>query len=97
MILYQANKAQHENPLIQGESCIQTISQSAHKNYDANAAAIQNQIHTREQKLGTTIIPPQQWSLITKQSKTKHRYLQRSHLIGRLLTILTVGIYKLVG
>ena len=66
-----------------------------HKNYPANAAAIKQEILAIQQKTGQEIVFTDQRTMITKQTKNKTTRTILTQLIGRLTTIITIGIYKL--
>ncbi len=95
MLRYQVAKAQYENPSIQDGAGIKTVIDAEHKSYLANSAAIKTEIQSIEQTLGQWIIAPEQRIKIQRQTKKKHRLFIFNQLIGRLITLLTVGIYKL--
>jgi|GEM_PF-1190988 len=94
-IRYQVARAQYGNPASQEIKGIKVVMESEHENYLANAATIKNEILSIEQKFGQQIISADQRTAITRQTKKKHRVLFFVELIGRLTTLLTVGIYKL--
>jgi hypothetical protein len=94
-IRYQVARAQYGNPAIQDSKGIKVVMESEHENYLANAKAIKEEIFSIEQKLGQKIISDDQWNAITKQTKKKRLLMVFVQLIGRLITLLTVGIYKL--
>ncbi|MEI6773268.1 MAG: hypothetical protein WCL18_00060 [bacterium] len=66
-----------------------------HKNYPANAATIKQEIVDIQQKIEQEIVSNEQRTIITKQSKNKNTRTILTQLIGRLITIITMGIYKL--
>ena len=94
-IRYQVARAQYGNETIQANKWIDIILTSDHKNYLANAKTIKQEIIDIEQKLGQQIITDNQRKIITKQSKKKHWVSTFVQLIGRGITVITVGIYKL--
>jgi hypothetical protein len=94
-IRYQVARAQYGNPTIQDIKGITVVIQADHKNYVANAKAIKEEIVSIEQKFGQQIISADQRNAINKQAKKKNRFMIFVQLIGRLTTLLTVGIYKL--
>lgn len=94
-IRYQVARTQYGNEAIQANKWINTILTADHKNYLANAATIKQEIIDIEQKLGQQIITDNQRKIITKQSKKKHWVSTFVQLIGRGITVITVGIYKL--
>lgn len=69
--------------------------QSDHKNYLANATAIKEEILDIEQKNGLQIVSEDQWKMIHIQTNKKNRITIGVQIIGRITTILTIGIYKL--
>lgn len=94
-IRYQVAKAQYNNPVIQDSKGIKVVIESEHENYLKNTKIIKEEIFAIEQKLGQQIITTDQRKLITKQSKKKNNVTIFVQLIGRLTTVLTLGIYKL--
>ena len=93
-IRYQVAKAQYSNPVIQDSKWIKVVIESEHESYLKNAKIIKEEILSIEQKLGQQIITTDQRNIITKQSKKKNTVTMFVQLIGRLTTVLTVGIYK---
>jgi hypothetical protein len=93
-VRYQVAKAQYGNPAIQESKWINIIIEADHKNYPAHAAAIKEELLSIEQKLWQQIISTDQWTTIQKQTKKKNRLNIWIQLIGRITTVLTVGIYK---
>jgi hypothetical protein len=68
--------------------------ESDHKNYPANASAIKQEIMAIEQKNGQEIIAADQRWMIQKETQRKNRITIATQMIGRITTLLTVGIYK---
>lgn len=68
---------------------------ASHKTYLANATAIKQEILSIEQKNGQEIISADQRSMIHKQTHKKNILMIGVQIIGRISTLLTVGIYKL--
>ncbi len=94
-IRYQIAKTQAKNPSIQNNTWIKIVMDSAHQNYLAKAQEIQEEITDMEQKLGEKIITADQRTSIKKQSKAKRTMMLFVQVIGQIVTVLTVGIYKL--
>lgn len=94
-IRYQVAKAQYGNEAIQNSNGIKSIITSDHKNYLTNAATIKQELLTIEQTLGQQIITQDQRKIINKQTKKKHSVNIFVQVIGRFITVITVGIYKL--
>ncbi len=94
-IRYQVARVQASNPIIQDNKGIKVIMESEHKNYLANSTAIKEEINLMEQKLGQQIVSADQRTTITKQSKKKRTLMILVQLLWRIITVLTVGIYKL--
>jgi hypothetical protein len=92
---YQLSKAQYENPNIQDSKGIKIVIDAEQKNYPAHKEAIKEEIHSIEEKLGKQIITEDQRKTITKQTHKKKTMTIFVQLIGRINTILTIGIYKL--
>ena len=93
-IRYQVARAQYGNPAIQESKWIKVVLESDHKNYLTQAKTIKEEILSLEQKLGQQIISTDQRNVITKQAKKKNTITIFVQLIGWLITLLTVGIYK---
>ena len=93
-IRYQVAKAQYSNPTIQNSKWIKVVIESEHESYLKNAKVIKEEILSIEQKLWQQIITTDQRNIITKQMKKKNGVTTFVQLIGRLTTVLTVGIYK---
>ena len=93
-IRYQVARAQYSNPAIQENKWINIIIEADHKNYPAHAAAIKEELLSIEQKLGQQIISADQWITLQKQTKKKNRLNRGIQFIGRIITVLTVGIYN---
>jgi hypothetical protein len=91
---YQVARAQYGNPAIQESKWIKVVIDADHKNYITNAKTIREEILSIEQKLGQQIVTTEQWNIINKQTKKKNNVTVFVQLIGRLTTVLTVGIYK---
>ena len=94
-IRYQVAKAQYGNPTIQDTKGVNVAIEAEHKNYPANHEAIKQEILSIEQKFGQQIISTDQWNIISKQTKKKKSVNICVQIIGRLTTVLMVGIYKL--
>ena len=95
MLRYQIAKAQYGNPASQEIKGIKVVMESEHENYLANAKAIKQEILSIEQSLGQQIVSADQRNMINKQTKKKSTAKAFMEIIGRLTTLLTVGIYKL--
>jgi hypothetical protein len=94
VIRYQVARAQYENSSIEGDG-IQTIINTEHKEYVENAATIKQEILSIEKRSGQDMVTEKQRKTIHQQTKKKNRLTKLVKYIGRTLTILTVGIYKL--
>lgn len=92
---YQVANAQYTNPTIQDRKWVKVTIEADQKNYLDNAKAIKDEILSIEQTLGQTIVSEDQRKAINKQTKKKHAAKIFVEIIGRLTTLLTVGIYKL--
>ncbi|HBB03591.1 TPA: hypothetical protein DCZ39_01635 [Patescibacteria group bacterium] len=92
---YKVARAQYGNPALQDNKGISTAIEGDHKDYLVNTKAIKQEILSIEQKLGQEIISTEQWITIEQQAKKKNRIMTCVEIIGRVTTILTVGIYKL--
>jgi len=93
-IRYQLARAQYENSSIEGD-WIQIVMDAEHKNYVANAAIIKQEIVSIEKRSGQAIVTDKQRKTIHQQTKKKNRLTIVVNYIGRILTFLTIGIYKL--
>lgn len=69
--------------------------ESGHKNYPTNIDVIHQEVNSIEQKLGQQITSTDQRTTIIKQTQRKKIVTIFVQLIGRLTTLLTIGIYKL--
>jgi len=94
-IRYQIAKAQYGNPSIQDGKWIKVVMESGHKNYPTNIDVIHQEVNSIEQKLGQQITSTDQRTTIIKQTQRKKIVTIFVQLIGRLTTLLTIGIYKL--
>lgn len=94
-IRYQVAKAQYGTPTPQGNEGINKVMTADHKNYLGNATAIKQEVLTIEQKNGQEIISADQRKTIQKQTKKKNILTIIVQGIGRIITLLTIGIYKL--
>lgn len=94
-IRYKVARAQYGNSALQDNKGISVASEADHKDYLANTKAIKQEILSIEQKLGQEIISTEQWITIEQQAKKKNKLMTCIQIIGRITTILTVGIYKL--
>lgn len=94
-IRYQLAKAQYGNPNIQDSKGINVVIESKHKNYVVNIDEIHEEILSIEQKLGQKIISEDQRKIIIKKTHKKKITMTFVQLIGRVITLLTAGIYKL--
>lgn len=94
-IRYQVARAQYGNPIIQDNKGINLVIQEDHKNYLKNATTIQEEILSIEQKLWQQIITTNQREIIKQETNKKNRLTILVKIIGRITTILTVGIYRL--
>jgi len=94
-IRYQVAKAQYGTNTIPEGKGIKIAMEADHKNYPANAATIKQEIVDIQQKIEQEIVSNEQRTIITKQSKNKNTRTILTQLIGRLITIITMGIYKL--
>ncbi|MFA7298854.1 MAG: hypothetical protein WC010_04390 [Candidatus Absconditabacterales bacterium] len=94
-IWYQVARAQYGNPIIQDNKGIKVVIEADHENYLTQAKAIREEILSLEQKFGQQIITTDQRNIIVKETKKKNNVTIFVQLIGRLTTLLTVGIYKL--
>ena len=92
---YQIAKAQYENPAIQNNKGIKITIEADHKNYPANAAEIKQEILSIEQQWGKEIISKEQRDKINSQTKKKNILMLSTQILGRIITILTIGIYKI--
>lgn len=92
---YQVAKIQYANPAIQNSKWVKVVIEADQKNYLVNAKAIKEEILSIEQTLGQPIVSTDQWNAISRQTKRKHAAKIFVEIIGRLTTLLTVGIYKL--
>jgi hypothetical protein len=94
-IRYQLAKAQYGNPTSQDSKGIRVVFEAAHENYLVNIDAIHQEINSIEQKFGQQIISADQRTKIVKQMHKKKIVMIFVQIIGRITTLLTVGIYKL--
>jgi len=94
-IRYHIAQKQYQNPTIQNTKAIKIPIESQQKNYLANTKAIQEEVLAIEQTLGQTIVSEEQWNTIYKITKKQKRTRQQKQTIGRLITLITGGIYKL--
>jgi hypothetical protein len=94
-IRYQIAKAQYENQSIQDKKGIHIIMEADRKNYPANALAIKKEILSIEQKLGKQIISTNERVIIQSQRNKKRIFTICVQIIGSIITILTIGMYKL--
>ncbi len=94
-IRYQVAKTQAGNPSIQDNKGIKVVIDTEHQNYLGNSKAIKEEINSLEQKLGQQIVLADQRTLLVKQTKTKKTLLIFIQLLWRIITVVTVGIYKL--
>ena len=92
---YQVAKAQYKNQSIQDTKGIKIIIDTNRKNYPANAAAIKKEIISIEQKLGQQIISNNERDILRRQTTQKKILTLFVQIIGRITTVLTIGIYKL--
>ena len=94
-IRYQIAKAQYSNPSIQDSKRIHMITETEHKNYLANQGEIKGKIISIEQFLWQEIIAADQRTKIEKLTQKKKRLTLCTQIIGRFITTITAGIYKL--
>lgn len=94
-IRYQVTKAQYGNTAIQQNKWINLVLQSDHKNYLSHTKEIKEEIIAIEQQLGQQIITEDQRKNINKQIKRKRWVHTMMQSIGRFITVITAGIYKL--
>ena len=94
-VRYQVAKAQYESREVEESKGIQSVIDTEHKNYLSNAKAIKEEILAIEDQLGQEIIPSNQRKTIDEQTKKKNRLTVGVQTIGRIITILTIGIYKI--
>ena len=92
---YQVAKAQYESREVEESKGIQSVIDTEHKNYLSNAKAIKEEILAIEDQLGQEIISSNQRKTIDEQTKKKNRLTVGVQTIGRIITILTIGIYKI--
>ena len=92
---YQVAKAQYESREVEESKGIQSVMDTEHKNYLSNAKAIKEEILAIEDQLGQEIISSNQRKTIDEQTKKKNRLTVGVQTIGRIITILTIGIYKI--
>ena len=91
---YQVAKAQYESREVEESKGIYSVIDADHKNYLTNAKAIKEEILSIEDQLGQEIISPDQWKKIDEQTRKKNRLTVGVQTIGRTITVLTIGIYK---
>lgn len=94
-IRYQVSKAQYGNPATQQNKWINLILQSEHKNYLYHTKEIHDEIITIEQQIGQQLVTEAQRKTINKQVKKKKWTYTMMQTIGRGITVITAGIYKL--
>ena len=92
---YQVAKIQQTHSGVSPETEIIKLINTPHASYLSATQAIQQSIITQEQNLGITIIPEHERNYIHKQLRKKHRLQQWKNIIGRIISIVTCGIYKL--
>ena len=95
MIRYQVTRAQAGNPSIQDNKGIKVVVDVEHQNYLANSIAIKEEISSIEQKIGQQIVSAEQRTVLATQTKKKRVLMLFVQLLWRIITVLTVGIYKL--
>ena len=91
---YQVAKAQYESREVEENKGIHSVIDTEHKNYLSNAKAIKEEVLSIEDQLGQEIISSDQRKTIDEQTKKKNRLTVCVQTIGRITTVLTVGIYK---
>ena len=91
---YQVAKAQYESREVQDTKGINSVIDADHKNYLTNAKAIKQEILSIEDQLGQEIISPDQRKTIEKQTKNKNRLTISVQSIWWIITVFTIGIYK---
>ena len=94
-VRYTIAKAQYNNSIIQESKWINITIEADHKSYLANTLAIKQEILSIEQQLGQQIISVDQWMTIDEEVKKTKKTMISIQILGRIITVLTVGIYKL--